>query len=95
VEGGFGLPAREPAVVGVIERMDGTQGPILRCPRGSVLATDNLCYSKGTRGLAAHRKWKPGTAPFLTGGERAILRKADALRNSKANKKLLKSLLGG
>lgn len=40
----------------------------LRCPRGSVLGTDNLCYNK--RDLRkGERKWPPGRKPLLTGGE--------------------------
>ena len=96
VIGGFGRPALVPRVVGTIERRDGSVGQILRCPPGAVLAIDNLCYTKGTKGLAANRKWPPGTRPFLTGGEVKCLRRADTLRNSKANRKLLKGLgMGG
>jgi len=83
----------EPAMeVGTITRNDGSVGPILRCPPGMVLAIDNNCYAKGLKGLATFRKWKPGTKPFLTGGEVKCLRKADSLRNSKSNRKLLKGL---
>lgn len=96
VMGAFGLPAMQPEVVGNITRRDGSTGPILRCEPGLVLATDNLCYAKGTKGLAANRKWKPGTRPFLTGGDVKVLRRANTLRNSKGSKKLLKELgLGG
>lgn len=92
VVGGFNMPAMTPDVVGNISRTDGTTGPILRCPTGTVLATDNLCYAKGTKGLAAHRKWKPGTKPFLGGGDVKCLRRANTLRSSKGNKKLLREL---
>lgn len=96
VMGGFGVPALVPAQVGSITRRDGSVGPILRCPPGSVLAVDNLCYNKGVKGLAAFRKWKPGTRPFLTGGEVRILRRAETLRSGKGTKKTLKALgLGG
>jgi hypothetical protein len=92
VIGAFGIPALVPKQVGTIERKDGSIGPILRCPTGAVLATDNLCYTKGTRGLAQNRKWRPGTRPFLTGGDVRCLRRANSLRSSKGSKKLLKEL---
>lgn len=92
VIGAFGIPALVPQQVGTIERKDGSVGPILRCPTGAVLATDNLCYTKGTRGLAQNRKWRPGTRPFLTGGDVRCLRRANSLRSSKGSKKLLKEL---
>ena len=96
VMGSFGIPVLVPAQVGTISRRDGSVGPILRCPPGMVLAVDNLCYSKGTRGLASFRKWKPGTRPFLTGGEVRVLRRAETLRRGKSTKKTLKALgLGG
>jgi len=96
VVGAFGMPALVPAQVGSIDRQDGTVGPILKCPPRMVLGVDNLCYTKGTRGLAAFRKWKPGTRPFLTGGDVKVLRRANTLRSSKASKKLLKELgVGG
>ena len=96
VMGSFGMPALEPAQVGSITRKDGSVGPILRCPPGSVLAIDNLCYNKGVKGLASFRKWPPGTRPFLTGGEVRILRRAETLRRGKGTKKTLKALgLGG
>jgi len=96
VIGAFGIAALEPAVVGSITRANGETGPILRCPRGAVLGTDDLCYNKGIKGLYAFRKWKPGTRPFLTGGEVKILRRAATIRSGKSSKRLLKSLgMGG
>lgn len=92
VAGGFNMPAFVPEVVGNISRTDGSTGPILRCPRGTVLATDNLCYAKGTKGLAAHRKWKKGPPPFLTGADRKCLLRANTLRSSKTSKRILKEL---
>jgi len=81
-----------PMEVGQITRIDGTVGPILRCAPGMVLAVDDMCYRKGLPGLAAFRKWKPGTRPFLTGGDVKILRRANTLRRGKGTKKLLKEL---
>lgn len=92
VLGSFGVPALVPAVVGSITKRDGSTGPILRCPPRMVLAVDNLCYMKGTRGLAAFRKWRPGTKPFLTGGDVKCLRRANTLRKGKSSKKLLREL---
>lgn len=81
-----------PSEVGTITRDDGTVGPILRCPPGMVLAIDDQCYAKGLKGLAQFRKWKPGTRPFLTGGDVKVLRRANTLRRSKGTKRLLKEL---
>jgi len=92
VIGAFNMPALVPAVVGQIERRDGTVGPILRCPRGSVLATDDLCYSKGIKGLASHRKWKPGRAPFLPGRDLRALDRVAALKGNKVLKGRIKAL---
>jgi len=75
VMGGFGIPALEPAVVGQING-----GPILRCPAGSVLGKDNLCYQKGTI-TNKQRKWPKGPRPLLTGGEMKTLRKVKSLEN--------------
>jgi len=92
VRGGFNMPAFVPGVVGNITRRDGTTGPILRCPRGTVLATDNLCYAKGIRGLAAHRKWKPGPRPFLPPKDIQCLRRAVAIRKNKDNRRMFREL---
>jgi len=92
VRGGFNMPAFTPDVVGEIEKKDGTMSAIRRCPKGTVLATDNLCYAKGTAGLAAHRKWKPGTKPFLSGGDVRCLRRANTLKHSKGSKAILREL---
>ena len=82
--------ALEPQVVGEVERKDGTTGPILRCIRGMVLGTDDLCYNKPLAN--GKRKWPRGTPPFLTGGDVKCLRTANRLRSSKHSSKLLKEL---
>ena len=82
--------ALEPQVIGEVERQDGTTGPILRCLRGMVLGTDDLCYNKPL--ARGKRKWPPGTKPFLTGGDVKCLRTANRLRSSKHSAKLLKEL---
>lgn len=92
VVGGFNMPAFVPSVVGNITRRDGSTGPILRCPSGTVLATDNLCYSKGIKGLAAHRKWKPARAPFLPRRDLVCLDRVVALKANKTLKGRLRSL---
>lgn len=92
VAGGFNMPAFVPQVVGNISRLDGSSGPILRCPRGTVLATDNLCYAKGTKGLAAHRKWRPGRPPFLPRRDLAALDRVASLRKNKTLKGRMKAL---
>lgn len=40
----------------------------LRCPRGTVLGMDDLCYNKGDI-KNSERKWPRGRRPLLTGGE--------------------------
>jgi len=92
VQGGFNVPAEVPQVVGNITRNDGSTGPILRCRGGMVLATDNLCYSKGIKGLAAFRKWKPGPRAFLPPKDIKCLRRSIAIRKSKTNKAMFREL---
>jgi len=92
VMGAFNVPATVPAQVGSIERHDGVVSPILRCPRGQVLATDNLCYAKGIKGLAAFRKWKPAAKGFLPRRDVACLRRAIAIKKSKTNRAMLREL---
>lgn len=92
VAGGFNMPAFVPLVVGNISKVDGTTGPILRCPSGTVLATDDLCYAKGTKGLAAHRKWKPTPPGFLPRRDVVCLRRAVAIRKSKSNRAMFREL---
>jgi len=82
--------ALEPEVVGSVQRMDGSTGPLLRCIRGMVLGTDSLCYNKP---LANNkRKWPRATRPFLSGGDVKCLRRSNTLRKSKGSKKLLREL---
>lgn len=92
VVGSFQLPGVLPAQVGTITRNDGVVNPILRCPSKYVLGIDNICYVKGTPGLSKFRKWPPGTRPFLTGGDVRCLRRANSLKHSKGNRKLLREL---
>jgi len=47
-----------------------------KCPRGSKLGRDNLCYDHLHKN---QRKWPPGTKPLLTGGEVNVLKKARRL----------------
>jgi len=52
----------------------------LRCPRGTVLGRDNLCYNR--RDLRkSERKWPPGTKPILTGGQVSTLKKAQRIHD--------------
>jgi len=92
VAGGFNMPAFVPDVVGTITRIDGSSGPILRCPRGTVLATDDLCYAKGTKGLSSHRKWKPGRRPFLPPTDLRALDRVAALKGNKVLRGRIKAL---
>jgi len=62
----------------------------LRCPRGTVLGMDDLCYNR--RDLKkSERKWPPGTRPVLTGGQVNTLKRAQRIQERM--KKL--GLLGG
>ncbi len=71
VVGAFGLPAIIPESE-VVSR--------LVCPSRMVLGEDDLCYPKAVlRRDSRFRKHRPGRRPLLTGGERNIIRKADAL----------------
>ncbi len=83
VVGFMGVPALVPAQVPSFRQ---------QCPPGMVLGRDNLCYNKGTKGVAAFRKWPPGTKPFLTGGEVKCIRRANTLMKSKTKKAFLKGL---
>jgi len=82
--------ALEPQVVGSVQRDDGSTGPLLRCLRGMVLGTDDLCYNKPLAN--GKRKWPRPTPPFLSGGDVKCLRKSIRLRKSKSSKKLLREL---
>ena len=68
VMGSFGRPALQPYVA---------QQVVRRCPRGTVLGKDGLCYDKIANG---DRMWPRGPRPMMTGGEMKTLRKADALK---------------
>jgi len=82
--------ALEPEVVGSVARADGSVGAILRCIRGMVLGTDDLCYNKPLAN--GKRKWPRPTPPFLSGGDVKCLRRSIRLRKSKSSKKLLREL---
>jgi len=82
--------ALEPAVVGEVQRADGSTGPLLRCLRGMVLGTDDLCYNKPLAN--GKRKWPRPTPPFLSGGDVKCIRRSIRLRKSKSSKKLLREL---
>lgn len=79
-----------PEQVGTVRRGDGSVGALLRCIRGMVLGTDDLCYNKPLAN--GKRKWPRPTAPFLSGGDVKCIRKSIRLRKSKSNKRLLREL---
>ena len=68
VLGAFDMPALVPAQVGSITRADGSVSPILRCPRGMVLGTDELYYKKGSINRK-DRKWPPGSKPPISAAD--------------------------
>jgi len=65
--------------VAVMGRYGAAESPATRtavrrkCPRGTVLGKDNLCYDGLRRG---ERKWPPGRKPLLTGGDLNAISKA-------------------
>jgi len=82
VVGAFGVPGLVPAFDSV---------PTLRCPPGTVLGRDDVCYRKGSIPMQ-FRKWRPGPKPFLSGGDRKCLLRADRLRKSKTSRRILRQL---
>jgi len=82
VVGAFGVPGLVPAFENV---------PTLRCPPGTVLGRDDVCYRKGSIPIQ-FRKWRPGPKPFLSGGDRKCLLRADRLRKSKTSRRILRQL---
>ncbi len=73
VVGSFGMPAMKPALVGLIVRADGSQHPVRRCPRGSVLGKDNLCYMKIPNSF---RKWPRAARPPVSASDAKCIRRA-------------------
>jgi hypothetical protein len=74
VQGSFGLPAIEPRVLSTIK---------MRCPRGLVLGTDNLCYPKAILSRRSRwRKWKLPQRPPVTAAQARALNQIDSIRNS-------------
>jgi len=72
VSGAFGLPAFQPAEQGRV---------VLKCPRGTVLGMDNLCYPKQVLSRRSQwRKWKGAPRPPISNAAvRAIRLRATAL----------------
>jgi len=73
VVGAFGMPAMVPETEMV---------RTLRCPRGMVLGTDDLCYPKGvlsSRNL--HRKWRRPPRPTISAGDARAIRVAAAAKD--------------
>jgi len=67
--GMFGVPAIAPAQL---------SQAVYRCPPGTVLGKDNLCYAKGSI-TNKQRKWPKGRKPLLTGGDMRVLSRARTL----------------
>ena len=77
VVGGFGLPALAPAIVGEIRGK-----PVRRCNRGSVLGTDNLCYSKAVLPpRSKFRKWKRPIPPVLSRSDSKAIKRAASVKD--------------
>jgi len=56
----------------------------LRCRKGFVLNTDNLCEWGLARNSRA-RKWRPGRKPLFTGGDLNAIKKAESLSEKAEN----------
>ena len=67
VMGSFGVPAQLPVQ---------DTSPTLRCPPGSVLGKDNLCYEKSSI-PRQFRKWKPGRRPPISAKDWKALQTAN------------------
>lgn len=76
VVGAFGQPGILPMQRGTIQRSDGTVGPILKCPRGMVLAKDDVCYVKSAI-PRRFRKWAPDPRPPVSAQDAKAIRQAD------------------
>ena len=77
VVGGFGLPALAPAIVGEINGK-----PVRRCNKGSVLGTDNLCYSKAVLPpRSKFRKWKRPPRPIFSRSDEKAIRRAASVKD--------------
>lgn len=74
VVGAFGIPALQPSVVGNINGR-----PIRRCPTGSVLGKDDLCYMKGSI-PRKFRKWAPAPKPPMSAADAKALRRIGTLQ---------------
>lgn len=70
VMGAFGVPALQPAA---------DTRTSLRCPAGSVLGRDDLCYNKGTI-PRKFRKWRK-SKPYVTRAQYNLIAKADRQRD--------------
>lgn len=65
---------------------------MLKCPRGTVLGTDDLCYNRKDI-KNSERKWPRGRRPLLTGGDlRAITQASAAARKIERKTKQLRRL---
>lgn len=71
VMGAFGKPAIVPATM---------SQPTRRCPPGTVLGKDNLCYARGSI-ANSNRKWPKPPRPLLSSHDMKTIRKAKSLAN--------------
>jgi len=70
VVGAFGIPALEPQVIPTTR---------MRCPKGTVLGEDDLCYNKGSIPVK-YRKWRPGPKPVVSRADQKAIQRADRAR---------------
>lgn len=71
--GAFGMPASEP---------EAESRQTLRCPRGMVLAIDNLCYPKAVLSRRnKFRKWRQPPRPTLSRRDEVAIRRAASAKD--------------
>lgn len=74
----------QPTVVGQRVDANGKQNPIRKCPKGFVLAFNDMCYPKQML-PRSFRKWKPAPRPAVSRRDQRAIRQAD-----RARKRLIK-----
>lgn len=87
---GYGNAVKGMYGVGIVPRVE--VQTVRRCPKGTALGDDGICY-KGLGRNSSRRMWPMGDRPLLTGGEMAAIRKAATAANrlSRTQKRLKKT----
>ena len=87
---GYGAAVRGLYGVGIQPRVEAQT--VRRCPPGTALGKDGVCY-EGLHRNSPKRAWPMGMKPLMTGGDRAAIRKAAsaAAKLGRAKKTLSKA----